>query len=482
MRPRERFRRDLGIMVTNAVNLYRRSAPLALLGAFFVLLCLTGGSSQQNVAVLVVLRPTAAMLCGLACLMVDPAALRANRVSLWFVAAVVIAVGYQLVPLPPGFWTAAPGRALVVRTDALVGLGAVWRPLSLVPWASWNALAALLVPLAVLLLVIQLSPRHRIYLAYVVAAMGLADAVVGMLQPLGSADSPLYLFPDPSGGSTGFFANRNHHAVLLDSLVVLVAAIGATRTGSSARMVTVVAILLLVALVLITGSRAGLALLLPAVGAAVLILNPGILRKSGRAPGARLTTFALAFAAISAISTVVFLSSRAESLNRILASSSGDDLRFVVWRPIVDMARYYLPIGSGAGTFAEVYQIHEPGSLLNLEYLNHAHNDWLEVLMTMGLVGGALLLWAVGAWARLSLRVWSSAADGADPTVVMARAGSAILLLIAMASLVDYPARTPLIAALLAIGALWLSLGERAVPKAFAARFAASEPAVRRLT
>ena len=40
----------------------------------------------------------------------------------------------------------------------------------------------------------------------------------------------------------------------------------------------------------------------------------------------------------------------------------------------------YAPWGSGLGTFEQVFKLHEPDALLSPSYLNHAHNDWLELV------------------------------------------------------------------------------------------------------
>mgnify|MGYP007125385276 CR=1 FL=1 len=72
------------------------------------------------------------------------------------VAALALTIAH-LVPLPPAIWSQLPGRELVSEIDRAAGLGDVWRPLSLTPGATWNALHAQLVPLAALVLGAQLG-------------------------------------------------------------------------------------------------------------------------------------------------------------------------------------------------------------------------------------------------------------------------------------------------------------------------------------
>ncbi|QYO62603.1 O-antigen ligase family protein [Leptolyngbya sp. 7M] len=137
---------------------------------------------------------------------------------------------------------------------------------------------------------------------------------------------------------------------------------------------------------------------------------------------------------------------------------SADDVRGSVWVVVLDMVGRYFPAGTGFGTFDPAFRISEPHGMLASQYINHAHNDWLEVVLDGGIVGLALVLgglaWFVwrsyGAWFRSAHR------DSPDDTA-LARAGSAIILLVFIASIPDYPARTPMIMAMVALGALWMT-------------------------
>jgi O-antigen ligase len=129
------------------------------------------------------------------------------------------------------------------------------------------------------------------------------------------------------------------------------------------------------------------------------------------------------------------------------------------------MAWKYFPFGSGAGSFVEVFQIDEPNRLLGLSYANHAHNDWLELMMTMGLPGLLLLLVSLWAFARAT-RAAFRAPLGEGRRAPFARLGAVILLIFALGSIGDYPLRTPSLACLFVVAVLWLypsDLGVRRV-------------------
>ncbi|RYF05653.1 MAG: hypothetical protein EOO77_28160 [Oxalobacteraceae bacterium] len=87
----------------------------------------------------------------------------------------------------------------------------------------------------------------------------------------------------------------------------------------------------------------------------------------------------------------------------------------------------------------------------------------LEIVLDAGLPGLLILMAALIWWGWASLRVWSisgassrSERSGDKEDLMLPRIGSAMLLLIVIASAFDYPARTPMIMALIVIGALWL--------------------------
>jgi O-antigen ligase len=120
------------------------------------------------------------------------------------------------------------------------------------------------------------------------------------------------------------------------------------------------------------------------------------------------------------------------------------------------MVRQYFPIGSGVGSFVDVFYAGEPRELLKPSYLNHAHNDWLEWLLETGLPGVLLALAAIAGWTLRSLRLVRMQ-RGNGGGVGLALAGAVIILLLGLASIVDYPVRVPAVACLLALAAVWMA-------------------------
>jgi hypothetical protein len=151
---------------------------------------------------------------------------------------------------------------------------------------------------------------------------------------------------------------------------------------------------------------------------------------------------------------------RAESINRAITISAGDDMRSRGMPTVIEMVRLYLPSGTGFGSFDPLFRMHEPFRLLKFTYFNHAHNDFLEIVLDGGVPALLLLMAGLAWWIIASIRVWrlSSASDDMLPKV-----GSVMLFLIILASTVDYPARTPTIMAMMVISGVWLG-GARPKP------------------
>ena len=116
------------------------------LGAFALLVGLTGGASRYDAIQIVPLRALSCLLLVPALYYLTVGQLRKERVLLTLFGVLVLLIAVQLVPLPPFVWQELPGREGIVRLDEALGLQDVWRPLTLAPMRTWNALGGLIVP------------------------------------------------------------------------------------------------------------------------------------------------------------------------------------------------------------------------------------------------------------------------------------------------------------------------------------------------
>lgn len=432
-----------------------RSVPFCVLAALLCLAFFTGGSTWASEPQLIVLRPAALVAAAIAAVTIHLGDIKRHWPVLGLFFATTLLTALHLVPLPFEWWSALPGREIIVDIDAAVGLGPIARPMSMSPDATLNALYSLSVPLAVLLLAVQIDVDGHRKILIVLLALALLSAFAGLLQ---AAGSDITFYPKQTETS-GLFANRNHQAALLAMTLPISAGVALIGPGGRRRQQwrAVAAItlgVLVVPLVIVMGSRSGLILLGVGLVLAVLIWLWG---QPQRLEGwvARAAAPATFMGLIIGLVAVTAMASRDVAIDRL--SQDGEDLRWPVWQSILDMVPAYLPWGTGIGSYAEAYQVLEPEAMLRPTFSNHAHNEMLEIALTAGLPGLVLLALAgLGLIFGLA-RAFSSKA-AASTSGALSRLGLAIILILVIASATDYPVRTPIMGAVLALAAVWGTL------------------------
>jgi O-antigen ligase len=368
----------------------------------------------------------------------------------------------QLVPLAPWLWTGLPNREQMVTVFGLLGHELPWLPISVSPSATWVSVLSLLPPFAIFLGVIQLSYRERRVMSLIFIAVGIVAAFVGLAQVAQGPDSPLRFFVITNESeAVGFFANRNHFAALLYSLLLFGAAwatnvaftVGSWSDRKSFETSTIamltacfLGLVILIVTESITRSRAGLALTIVALAGALALPLADRRRSSGGVTPVRLI---LASASLAIVLAVQF------ALYRILDRFADDplaDSRVTFARNTIAAAKAYMPFGSGVGTFVSVYPTFElPQDAISNAFVNHAHDDLLEVWLEGGVISLCLMA-AFAAWflLRAAKIWWRVPEDIRAIDLLLARAATIAVPLIIAHCAVDYPLRTGAIMAVFA--------------------------------
>lgn len=437
--------------------------PEWLLPLFVVIVFLTGGSARHDVASLPLLRGlSATVLVGVLALHWQKVA--EVRRPLLVIAAAAFVVLIQIIPLPFGLWTLLPGRDLVEQVDAATGVGAIARPWSLNPFGGWNALFSMLVPAAALVSLSASGESAGRPLVTVLLVVVTIAAVFGIFQLVGNSQSATYFYRITNRDSAvGLMANRNHHALLLACAMPLIALWmshwrGRARSFVGYQITAGVALALLFPLIALTGSRAGLVLgAIGFVAALCLYHAPDYARTRRDVRVLQIDVRIIWTAMVVGLLGLSLLAGRTTSFDR-LVSMSGQEIDRVALLPTLwRMVTEYFPVGSGAGTFVPLFKLFEPESFLNPSYYNHAHNDFVELLIEHGIFGAILIVVATLAWAWATWSLWR--ADETARRCFHWRAGATglwIVLLCAVASIVDYPLRVPSFQLLVAICVLWI--------------------------
>lgn len=428
---------------------------LMLLAGLLVILWLTGGASREDVSGQILARGAAWIAIVVAVLFARrPRIAEARGAALILGAAILLCVA-QLIPLPPGVWHALPGRTAFA--DPLISPPDLWRPWSLVPGATMNALFSLVVPLAVLVLATGVREEQKRWIPIAMLGTIVLSLLVGLLQFTGAGIVNPFV-NGTRGAVDGMIANRNHFALLL-AIGLLIAPVWGVGAGGTSRVRAPIAlglVLLLVLTILASGSRAGMALGVVAFVLGLVMSQRGLKSALRRYPRWTLPAIGIGIVALIAIFVLASVAAdRAVSIDRLVEQDAGADMRTRGLPTVLAIVHAYFPFGSGLGSFDPIFRMHEPFALLKPTYFNHAHDDFLEIVLTAGLPGLLLLATAIAWWAWRSIAAWRGDA-------VLPKLGSATLLLILLASAVDYPARTPIIMAMTTIAAIWLGGAGRA--------------------
>lgn len=231
--------------------------------------------------------------------------------------------------------------------------------------------------------------------------------------------------------TSALFANENHFSALVFATIPLLAwrFLAEERQPAYYLLIAIAVVGVLFAV----GSRAGMG-----ISAGLAVLSLVWFALVSRFAAARMFLLALGVAGL----IVVYLGGGFD-----LAMES--ELRPVFFRNTWAAIRDHWIAGTGLGTFLIVYPQYEPLQDVIAVYANHAHNDYLELLLEGGIP--ALLL--------IVFYIILSAGNAFNSKLCEAAALS--ILAILLHSFVDYPLRTMAIATVFAVLSAIVLCGQR---------------------
>lgn len=360
-----------------------------------------------------------------------------------------------LVPLPASLVNDLPGRAsyaealaLFPNADAL----STWRPLSLVPFSTAAAAAALLLPVSVFVATRALDTELARLVVKTMLAIVALQALIGLLQ-FGLAQSGLEtawgIKAGRGGSGTGTYVNRNHLAGLIEMMLPIVLALlfynlGRRESGSggsrgwakranfwgsksgSATVIYAALALLLILAAVFTRSRTGIFLVMLGILISTIVFARRIGGSNVYGPAGTIIALAVAAGIAIGLSPV---------LDRFSIGNMEEDARFTLFELGFQGAGQFFPFGSGPGTFPDVFPSLQPVELGRF-FINRAHNDYLEWFFDAGLLGLAIIALVLGLYLRQWLKL-SRAGDWSRGRFLQAGAGLG-LLLVGLHELVDF--------------------------------------------
>lgn len=425
------------------INGRGRRHTLAVMAALGFALALSGGASRYDEW-----QQTAVRLAAIAAAVAlswfrSPAI---QRGPLLAILALYLLPALQLVPMPAEWWAELPGHDVYGRIALETG-HFDWRPLSLTPDLTMDALLSLLPATAACIGALQLDGRGRTRLAQGIVVIAISSALLGLAQ-LGAAGTALHLYQQSNPDApVGLFANRNHQAVFQACSLPLIGALAARalREARDPKIVLAMglgATLLLLMTAALTGSRMGLLLALVGLAGAVLCFRAG----GGRLPFSRRARRGAAAAMAGGLLLAAVAAWQGGAIQRLAVTDSASETRLAALPALIETARSFMPLGAGFGSFDPVYRRFEPDVLLSTVYLNEAHDEPLQLAIEGGVPAILLLALFLIWWGRSATRIVRGV--GGVRRRGLGLAAATVTAQLMLSSLVDYPLRTPLLGAL----------------------------------
>ncbi|RYG89871.1 MAG: O-antigen ligase domain-containing protein [Alphaproteobacteria bacterium] len=339
---------------------------------------------------------------------------------------------FQLIPLPPEVWKELPGRE-VARDIAMFVDPGMWRPLTLDAEITMKSWLSALVPIALFLAALQTDTSQRQILVFAIIALATFSLLLGLVQ-VATGWPWLYPYEIPTNAlPNGLFANRNHQAALMYvGAAMTMVPLGAAPFPKAAlqRVVSMGLLFLFAAGIFATQSRAGMTLFV-----IVMLLSGPILLKNRI--NRRIVVFALI--SLGAISYFLAQSGVVRGAVGRFASLSAEG-RYDIWPEARFAAEAYFPAGAGLGTFVKSYQGVEQLSAVSPYYLNHAHNDYIEMVLELGALAFFVFAMFLSWYSIRTFHIFLH--EPADHANLIARIALIAILALLLHSFVDYPIRT----------------------------------------
>jgi O-antigen ligase len=250
-------------------------------------------------------------------------------------------------------------------------------------------------------------------LAMLFSVYGTAIACFALLQGI-SSNGRLYWMREPSNGGWiyGPYVNHNHYAGLMEMLVPIPLVIALSKlTDQRQRAVAAVAGAIMAGTIFLSGSRGGMIALLVELAILGVLL---VRQKKGMRTAVTVGLFSVIVVGVLVWVGGAELSQRIATMRSASHSDITNSMRMNLNRDGIRMFLKRPVLGWGLGTFPIAYP--EFRSFYTNFFVNEAHDDYVQLLVEMGALGFATMLWFLIAAFRSclgKLANWSTDMNGA---------------------------------------------------------------------
>lgn len=303
--------------------------------------------------------------------------------------------------------------------------------------------------------------KRKRRLVYVLVALALAEAFYGLVQYLGNWQTIWwYSKKYDLAEATGTYINRNHFAGLLEMILpfaVCLAFYEAEKrtlshprrgrpSGKADQTISIVSLWLAVAVVLVASlvfsrSRMGL---LAAIASLIVMFSLSALQRR-MVPvtiGFALLILSLGLAGWIGLRPAL---TRFENLAQEMPGQQAT--RLSIWPGTLELIAEHPLMGNGLGTFPVAYTPYQTSFVT--KFVNHAHNDYLELASDLGIPAALVLfgsvVWVLGG----AMRTFFRAESRFEKNLSLACVGSIVAIL--LHSLTDFNLYIPANALIFAV-------------------------------
>lgn len=322
-----------------------------------------------------------------------------TKIAPWYIWGfsifILIIPWLYLIPVSEVVWESLPYRTHYQQTfELFMNKSADYR-LSLIAWETTGTALTVIPPVALFLAMLYLPVNRLIVLSYVFLVIIGIEAIIGMSHYLLMGETlPAWLasflnFKEVGeaykGDAHGTYVNRDHFSALMAmGVAICFASIAMVLRQARYKGLSVIKFSLLVIVFLLviiamifSRSRAGVGLGLLSIFMSSIIFSL-YLKKEG-------ISKRLVYGLPGIALLISFGIGIIPTINRFIGLDPTEDGRVEIFENTIIGIKAFFPLGSGPGTFDEIYRNFQP--IDQLKFIDHAHNDYLELFFETGLVG-----------------------------------------------------------------------------------------------
>jgi O-antigen ligase len=313
---------------------------------------------------------------------------------------IIIAYGlFQLVPLPLR-WLGTIHPALLQLVSmpstaanllafskdlAPVGEGPTFHAVSIYPFATEMELSRLAIYFMIFLMA-AFGPRTHEQVHNVLRMLAIFGFILALFAVTQKAtwNGKLYWIRELSinrGNPLGPFVNRNHFAGWMCMVAPLSFGIGLMSRSMSRKIRYVFFAVVMAITIFFSLSRGGIISFLLGTIILTLIAVWGVSSKKSLIPILSFVIALFAYLIYLGVSPI---------LQRFAQSGMSSAERLLVWSASMTAFRDFPLFGTGLGTFQHIFPMYKPDGIVM--FYQHAHNDYMELLLELGISGALLML------------------------------------------------------------------------------------------